>query len=809
MQSIKIETPFKGLYTNAVDRDISYSYFADTDKVKVTKQYLQSEEYRLDQSLGWIHEDFVNDIVDMKIEFLDDDKFWYEKNIQKYRSDFKQHLIVFTSTTLFVYTLQQSGLEYVNAFQINGYQKSIAVNGILKILTIDGVYFLYYKRINGVKTLQFSSSYGRMENLVVTSSIADSELVNPKITFDIVATPMIYWLRSDIEGPNLRNSLYRLPSDQGWSVRGNINSGLWYNAYVGTVYLVRPRHNTLNLQTKGLYDFDSQTGVTFVFVPIEIKNNNLVLVPTSVNYTNVVMKPVFVTVTGENGWSAVGKKYRPDPSLGLPEEIEVNPENSFFVNPDDLHIAQFNSKFQFEIIPQNPYETINGKTGIKLSSFFEWFNNPEYEHKIIGRYNLSVTNFGFEVTTTNQQIVGNFIQTVSYIDGSEVIVAKGQTFATSSTTRVIYGVKPIRTFDSSVVQTKMYIGFGLKPDTYELVGSKAIYKGEVFDEIVYFGYLDLTGILLSNLLAIYGDIDEFEYVNGGQDYVLINNIGFLIKGGTVYYSPNDMTNSVFYKNRYIPNIYGDALISIGGMLGVIRYNKDVTLISIQVIENELYFKVYDTVSFVIKDKHSYLEIPDGVLMSLREGLYLSTPQERQLLSEPINDIFESGNVSKLLYDDYNRRIMVQSGDDTYVFDLINKVWIKHKGLKLKNIAFDGTDVITIDGSSFAKVTLSDKTEGEITFHKVNLGSNKITKKLIGLRIDLEGTLTTFKNSFGHHGAVNALNEQRRIEEYYIPFNDQLPEIGLDFTIKFKGKIYGIEVLYDVIGEFVNTKFLEN
>ena len=304
-------------------------------------------------------------------------------------------------------------------------------------------------------------------------------------------------------------------------------------------------------------------------------------------------------------------------------------------------------------------------------------------------------------------------------------------------------------------------------------------------------------------------IEEFEYIKGGQDYCMVNNIGFLIRGGTVYYSPNDVSNAVFYKNRYIPNVYGDALISIGGMLGVIRYNKDVTLISIQVIENEIYFKVYDTVSFVIKDRDSFLEIPDGVLMSLRDGLYLSTPQERQLLSEPINDIFEEGKVTKLLYDDYNRRIMVQSLDSIYVFDLINKVWLKFKNLQLRNIAFDGENVITIDGSSFAKVILSNDTEGRVTFHKVSLGNNKLLKRLIGLRVDIDGTLTTFTDSYGHSGSLMQSNEQleRRIEEFYIHLNNQSPTVGLDFTIGFNGKIYSIEILYEVIGEFVSTEFI--
>jgi len=801
MEKIDVKE-FKGLYTNLLDNSANYSVFADMDKVKVNKRYLESQEYNLEKKVGWIDEKFVKDIIDLKIELLDDDRYWYEKNLQKYEPNFEQHLIAVTSTTMFVYKIQESGLEYINAFEVNGYQKSIATNGILKIMTTKGIYFLFYKRINNVKTLELSSFFGRMENLVVTSSIVDTEINNPKITFDIVATPMIYWLREDVEGTNLKNSLYRLPSEDGWSVRGNITSGSWYNAYVGTVYLVRPKHNTLNLQTKGLYDFDSNVGLTFVFIPIEIKNNNIILVPTRVNYSEIVMKPTFVTMTGENGWSAVGRKYKPSPTLGLPVEIEVNPETSFFVNLNDLHISQFNSKFQFQIIPENPYETVGSLTGIKLNSFFQWYNNPLYEHRVIGKYSLAVSNYGFEVTTTNQQIVGNFIQTIVFVDGSEVMIAKGQTFATSSSTRVIYGVKPIRVFDTSVVQTKMYIGFGVKPDTYELVGSKALYKSEIFDETVYFGYLDLTGILLANILAIYGDIDQFEYVKGGNDYCLVNNIGFLVKGGTVYYSPNDTSNAIFYKNRYIPNVYGDALVNIGGMLGIIRYNKDVTLISLQVIENEIYFKVYDTVGYVITGKNQYLEIPDGLLLSLKDGLYLVTPQERQLLSEPINDIFEDGIIPKLLYDDFNRRIMVQKEDDTYVFDLINKVWLKFKGLKLSNIAFDGNDIITIEGSSFARVSLVNGAEGYLKFHQSNLGSEKIAKTLCGVRIDLEGSLTMLKTSSCHYEPPTASTSQlRRVEEYYFKYSDQVPQVNMGFELKFNGKIYSMEILYNLVGEF--------
>ena len=809
MQSIKVENPFKGLLTNGNDREINFSYFADMDKVKVSKKYLQSETYKLTK-LGEL-DSRIKNIIETKVVFLDDDKFWYDKNISKYKPDFQKHYVVFTETKIYVF-LENNFETPILEEILNGYVKSIVVNGVLKIVTEESLYFLFYKRISNVKTIQFSSFFTSIDELVVTSSIADITLNNPKIVFDIVATPMIYWLREDMQGTNIKTSLYRLPDE--WKVRATATSTDYYYGYVGTVYLVRPKHNTLNFNTKGLYDFDSLAGNTFVFVPVEIQNGNICLISTSVNSTSIVQPPFAYSLSGEKFYDFRNKTYKPDTSLGLPLEITVNPENALFIGTNELDLNVFNTKFTFELLPESPYITVNGRLAITQSKFFEWFNNPDYEHRINGDYNLSVTNNGFEVTSENQQIVGNFIQTVTYIDGNEVIVGKGQVFATSSSTRVIYGVEPLRSFNSSVTQSKIYIGFGIKPSTYEMISSKAIYKGEAFDKISYYGYLDLTGILLSSMLAVYGDINEFEYINGGSDYTVINNVGFLIEGGTVYYSPNDVSNAVFYKNRYIPNVYGDALISIGGMLGVIRYNKDVTLISIQVIENEIYFKVYDTVSFVIKDRDSFLEIPDGVLMSLRDGLYLSTPQERQLLSEPINDIFEEGKVTKLLYDDYNRRIMVQYedkilGNSIYVFDLINKVWLKFKNLQLRNIAFDGENVITIDGSSFAKVILSNDTEGRVTFHKVSLGNNKLLKRLIGLRIDLDGTLTTFTDSYGHSGSLMQSNEQleRRIEEFYIHLNNQSPTVGLDFTIGFKGKIYSIEILYEVIGEFVSTEFI--
>lgn len=807
MEKIDVKE-FKGLYTNLLDNSANYSVFSDMDKVNVSKKYLQSEEYKLEDSLGWIGE-FGNDVIEVKVVELDDDKFWYEKNLEKYIPDFVKHLVVFTSTTVLVYEIKTEGLVYIDAFSISEYKKSVIVNGILKILTSKSIHFLFYKRINSVKTLKFTSINPTIDSLVASSSTGNVTLTDPKITFDIVATPMIYWLSDTMQGTNIRTSLYKLPSD--WDVKDAITN-VWFYAYIGTVYLVRPKHNTLNLQTKGLYDFDSLAGNTFAFVPVEILNGAVCLIPTRVNYTEIVKKPVFYNLNGSTYFDARNRVYNPDVTLGFPTEIRVNPETAFFIGADELHIGNFNAKFIFEVLPTNPYVTVaSGRTAILQSKFFEWFNNPDYEHKIRGTYTLTVTDLGFEVTSENQQIVGNFIQTVTYIDNDEVIIAKAQVFATSSSTRVIYGLKPIRIFDSAVIQSKIYIGFGIKPSVYELVSSKQIYKGEVFDEINYYGYLDLTGILLSNLLAVYGDIDQFEYVKGGDDYVIVNNVGFLIKGGTVYYSPNDVSNAVFYKNRYIPNVYGDALISIGGMLGVIRYNKDVTLISLQVIENEIYFKVYDTIGFIIQGRNQVLEIPDGVLMSLRDGLYLSTPQERQLLSEPINDIFKQGTLPKILYDDYNRRIMLQKDttvgtvttSDTYVFDLIEKLWIKFKNFNLNNIAFDGDDIITIQDSNFYKVILSTtNAEGYLKFHPSNLGSEKIVKTLVGLRIDIEGTLTMVSNSSCLYEPPTSLkSEDRRIEEFYFLMSDQLPTVNMGFELKFKGKIYSMEILYNLAGEF--------
>ena len=819
MQSIKIETPFKGLYTNASDREINYSFFADTDKVKVTKQYLQSEKYQIGNSFGTIGENY--EVVEVKKINLDtSDRYYYYNGINTYKPDYFPHIVVIANDitsnnqVVLVYGYYgQTGFTYVPIYgsdRINDFKKMIEYQGTLKILTGESIYSLQYKmvKIQGVyrRSLVLVALNGKVEKNLSVSTATNLSTSNFQIK--ILTTPFEMVYRSLVEIPSLAE--YRVTkasdgTDLTWAyefvfenytdpttgltfIRGvwkKTNTPLYF--YYGLAYVISYYQPPYDFSNKGRYDYDNVD--TFLAVPKKKINGYIYYGMTRLTFHQQ-------------------KALYPNPYNSFTAQVN-NDEVGYwdsnyphtFADENDMTNTDFFSKISSTV-------SFTSTTEFKLEDFLTWISEPNNVITYTGTKAVSNGTFGFDTITNPEQKYVTVIQTVSYGDEGEVIIGYGTAIDTGNLAKTIYKVNPVTAFNALATTSKLYIGFGIKPTSFEQAKIWNLAKKETPTE-TYLGYPDLTGILISNMLSIYGDVDQFEYVNGGSDYVLINNIGFLIKGGTVYYSPNDMTNSVFYKNRYIPNIYGDALISIGGMLGVIRYNKDVTLISIQVIENELYFKVYDTVSFVIKDKHSYLEIPDGVLMSLREGLYLSTPQERQLLSEPINDIFESGNVSKLLYDDYNRRIMVQSGDDTYVFDLINKVWIKHKGLKLKNIAFDGTDVITIDGSSFAKVTLSNKTEGEITFHKVNLGSNKITKKLIGLRIDLEGTLTTFSNSFGHHGAVNALNEQRRIEEYYIPFNDQLPEVGLDFTIKFKGKIYGIEVLYDVVGEFVNTKILEN
>ena len=156
MQSIKIETPFKGLYTNAVDRDISYSYFADTDKVKVTKQYLQSEKYQIGNSFGTIGENY--EVVEVKKINLDtSDRYYYYNGISTYKPDYFPHIVVIANDitsnnqVVLVYGYYgQTGFTYVPIYgsdRINDFKKMIEYQGTLKILTGESIYSLQYKMV--------------------------------------------------------------------------------------------------------------------------------------------------------------------------------------------------------------------------------------------------------------------------------------------------------------------------------------------------------------------------------------------------------------------------------------------------------------------------------------------------------------------------------------------------------------------------------------------------------------------------------------------------------------------------------------
>ncbi len=105
MQSIKVENPFKGLLTNGNDREINFSYFADMDKVKVSKKYLQSEEYKF---LDLNNKVEIRNVIDSKVINLDDDKFWYEGKVSKYSPDIQKHFLVVTTDTIYVYLIKDN-----------------------------------------------------------------------------------------------------------------------------------------------------------------------------------------------------------------------------------------------------------------------------------------------------------------------------------------------------------------------------------------------------------------------------------------------------------------------------------------------------------------------------------------------------------------------------------------------------------------------------------------------------------------------------------------------------------------------------
>ena len=274
MQSIKVENPFKGLLTNGNDREINFSYFADMDKVKVSKKYLQSEEYLKVESIGSIGEGF--EVIDVKqLNLETSDRYFYRNGINQYQPDSSPHLVVIANDivnnnqVVLVYTyFFNSGFTYLELSndRITNYVKMYEYQGTLRILTENYLYTLQWKQVKRLgdfrRTLVLEKINGNIQknNLILSSTASITEVSSFKIGFSITSINLVYQTTQPLT--NMEEFRVTKIKDNDGN-ESTMSSSFYF--YYGTAYIIAYNQPPYNFSNKGLYDYDATE--TFLFVP--------------------------------------------------------------------------------------------------------------------------------------------------------------------------------------------------------------------------------------------------------------------------------------------------------------------------------------------------------------------------------------------------------------------------------------------------------------------------------------------------------------------------------------------------------------
>jgi hypothetical protein len=377
--------------------------------------------------------------------------------------------------------------------------------------------------------------------------------------------------------------------------------------------------------------------------------------------------------------------------------------------------------------------------------------------------------------------------------------------------------------DLSITNIVLYMR-GDEKDDFQQIHSWDLNLGEIIPELFDILYLDnrsFNGIYATQTIGTLYKESEYKLIDVLTNYIEINGIAFGINGGRIYFpavGSGEIMNGVFLD--YIPEAEGEFLADVNGDLGVFSGSLDV--ISIQDSgEGYLLFSFKDSLNFDIRDQYDLGTSPEGIIIHTPRGIYVTNGYERKLISEPINDIveknYETGNI---FYDDVNDMLFYlyytlgKGGRDekiyhSYRYDFAYPQWVEIVPALsgIMSFGYDGEIYLTID-EQVSKVTKTNNVESYIQTPKVNLDFPDIAKNIMYLIIDFEGRLIFYlEDPVGETIQYDITHQERRTVKFGVPVGMRTPSVHLGTAFRFYGKVYSVEIYYDILGEFRNEDFI--
>jgi len=331
---------------------------------------------------------------------------------------------------------------------------------------------------------------------------------------------------------------------------------------------------------------------------------------------------------------------------------------------------------------------------------------------------------------------------------------------------------------------------------------------------VFLTSLSTNGIFLAQTIGKAINPDTYEIIHNPSDYISINGVAFALRGGNVHYpavGTGTVLNNVFYPENIIPQIYGKYLTNIDNKLAVFAENEELmTLIDFQVVSGQLLFFTRGRATYKIKNHWDLIETPEGTIISLKDGIYVSNGDKRTMISLPINDIIrENYDTSSIYYNSYEKEVIYFSGNKLFIYRFETASWSEMDiaGITLKRS--DGSEPIIVNNGwepTNEPVTIIDIIDDYAGNMYGVFSNNKIYKityqNAIGtFKLDyVDAQELTYKKRLNWmavdaDGSVNGttVDEGRTIYMFNRMLKDRKPNSWIEIGAQFTGTLYNIEL----------------
>lgn len=322
----------------------------------------------------------------------------------------------------------------------------------------------------------------------------------------------------------------------------------------------------------------------------------------------------------------------------------------------------------------------------------------------------------------------------------------------------------------------------------------------LFSTVLLYKYI-LNGVYLSQTIGYLYDSKNYKPLKDIRDYINIQGISFCSDGIRIYYpavGSGQIMNGVFYD--FIPEVEGQFLANVNGDLGVFSTKLD--LISIQDSkEGYLLFSPKDSLNFKIRDRYDLATSPEGIIIHTERGIYVTNGYERKLISEQINDVIERNfGTGNIFYDRNTDILFYLCQEGYYRYDFVygkwNRIYLPHKGLL--TFGFNG-EIYYFNEGQLERLLKTSNIPSLIRTPSVDLDFPNIAKSVTLVDIDFEGEIW-YKNYYLNHTS-------RKTIQLGIPVTTRTPSATLGIEFAFKGRVYSIDIFYDILGEFRNADFI--